>query len=117
MKQTAGLLLVLSMVLLEGCVTSEHMDALTGASFGFNASETDPHTCEKLSSTPARDTCYNTVALNTQDYEICNRIASASQKDVCYSGVAHVTRNASVCERISGDAAKADCVQDVLESN
>lgn len=113
MKSPAWLLLALSMVFLEGCVSNGQMDALTSSSFGFNVSETNPHACEGISGIPARDTCYNTVALNTGDYGICDRITSTSQKDICYSGVAHGTGNASICEYISDNATKGDCIKQV----
>lgn len=85
------------------------LDNISKSAFGFTVNEKNPATCEKITETSGRDTCYNVVAVNIEDYSLCKKIGNNRQKDICFSGVANKIRDMSLCEKISDPGVKDLC--------
>ena len=83
------ILFVIAVLILAGAaiLMRNFSNTLSTGVFGFSMNENNSQTCEKLSVTSNRDTCYNVVAVNAKNLSMCDRIEGAWQKDICYSGV------------------------------
>lgn len=102
------LFLISAVLLFSGCLNS-----IAKSQFGFDVNEKDPANCEKMTETAVRNTCYNVVAVNTQNLSVCENIEMGQQKDICFSGVATKLRDVSICEKISDSSIKDSCINNI----
>ncbi len=71
-------------------------------------------TCDK-GAKPDRDACFANGALSLQDHTLCDRISDAKIKDSCFQQVALLTQETKTCSKIRSDEKSREACRKAVE--